>query len=176
MTTITKPIITLKNLKHFEAGSQETNCYVADIYVDGIKFAYVENDGHGGCDNVTPIKGKTYADLRELEDRIKATFPKWGSEFSKEEGDNMDTTLEIVCGNLVTEFLIKKDFKKSMKKVCYYKKDDAKKDIYSMASKYKPTKEFIAIVKEKASWAKDVIFLHDLTEDQAFEIYNSAVR
>ena len=40
----------LKNIKHSEFASQETNCYQAVVYLNGKPFADVSNDGHGGCD------------------------------------------------------------------------------------------------------------------------------
>ena len=40
--------LTLKNLKHFAAGSQETYCFTATVYLDGKKVGTAENDGHGG--------------------------------------------------------------------------------------------------------------------------------
>lgn len=45
---MTKPIITLKNLKHAEFASQETHCFEATVYVDGVKFCKASNEGHGG--------------------------------------------------------------------------------------------------------------------------------
>lgn len=44
--------ITLKSLKIAKFMSQETLCYSANVYVDGIKAGYVENDGHGGCSSL----------------------------------------------------------------------------------------------------------------------------
>jgi len=47
--------ITLKNFKHAEFASHETNCFEATVYLDGKKFGNVENDGHGGCSFFWPI-------------------------------------------------------------------------------------------------------------------------
>jgi len=41
--------IELKSLKIFDAMSEETIAFVADVYVNGKKVAYAKNDGHGGC-------------------------------------------------------------------------------------------------------------------------------
>ena len=41
--------IELKNIKFSEALSEETNAFVADVYVNEQKVAYAKNDGHGGC-------------------------------------------------------------------------------------------------------------------------------
>jgi len=40
--------IELKKIKFYEKLSEETNCYVADLYIDNIHTAYVENRGRGG--------------------------------------------------------------------------------------------------------------------------------
>lgn len=41
--------IDIKNIKVNLAFSEETTCFTADIFVNGIKTAYARNDGHGGC-------------------------------------------------------------------------------------------------------------------------------
>ena len=163
--TITKPVITLKNIKHFEAGSQETHCYTATIYVDGKRFATVENNGHGGCDNVHPINGGWDA-IKELEERIKETYPRIELEYFE---DGLEPSLEIICGDLVNDFLLKKEFKKVMRRISYIKPNE--RGIYQLPAKYKPTPEMIAQVKEKAPWAKGVTFLADLSESEAMEAF-----
>ena len=40
--------IELKNIKFSEALSEETNAFVADVFVDNEKVAYAKNDGQGG--------------------------------------------------------------------------------------------------------------------------------
>lgn len=158
--TIKKPVITLKNVKHFEAGSQETHCYTATIYVDGKRFATVDNNGHGGCDNVHPISGG-WAAIKELEERIKSTFPR--IEF--------EPSLETICGDLVNDFLINREFKKAMRRICYFKANE--RGIYQLPAKYKPTTDMIDQLKAKASWAKGVTFLADLTESEAMEVFKN---
>ena len=41
--------IELKNFKHYERLSEETYCFVGNIWVNGIKCGYAENTGKGGC-------------------------------------------------------------------------------------------------------------------------------
>jgi hypothetical protein len=50
--------ITLKNIKFSEALSEETNAFVADVYVNGKKVAYAKNEGHGGCTFYHAYEGK----------------------------------------------------------------------------------------------------------------------
>ena len=39
--------ITLKNVKHYESMSEETDCFEASLYVDGKKVGRVSNRGTG---------------------------------------------------------------------------------------------------------------------------------
>ena len=55
--------VELKNFKHSEFASQETNCYEASLYYKGKRIAVVSNDGHGGCDNQHIEDGEGYAAL-----------------------------------------------------------------------------------------------------------------
>jgi len=152
----TNPIITLKNIKHFEAHSRETNCFSATLYVNGKRFGMVDNAGMGGCDNVFPLDGGWSA-VKELEKAIKEANP--------------DLNLEIICANLLEEFLVKKDFKRVMKKIAFIKPNE--KGIFTMPPRYKPAAAVIAQIKEEAFWAKDVIFLHDLPESEALEVFKN---
>ena len=40
--------IEIKKVVFNERMSEETNCFVCDIYIDGKKVGYGKNDGHGG--------------------------------------------------------------------------------------------------------------------------------
>lgn len=164
----TKPVITLKNIKHSEFASEETHCYQATIYVDGKKFATASNDGCGGPDNVEPFS-KDWKDLQSLEECIAATYPKWGSKYGGE--DNMEMTLDILCGDLVNDWLRRKDFKRAMRQILYVKSGE--RAIFKLAAKYKPTAEMIERIKAVASWATGATFLHELPEAEAFELYTS---
>jgi hypothetical protein len=121
--------IELKNIKFAGFASQETSCYEATLHVDGKRFAHVSNDGRGGCDYVHPISPFTYEDLDQLEKTIAKEYPKWGSEFGdgKEE---YDTTLEIVCGDLLNQWHVDKDVKRTLKKIAFVKSPEEKKIYY----------------------------------------------
>jgi len=49
--------IELKAIKHFPSMSEETECFNANVYVDGKKVAYAENRGYGGNTDIKTIKG-----------------------------------------------------------------------------------------------------------------------
>jgi hypothetical protein len=163
--TITKPRLELKKIKYFDPGSQETSCYTAVLYVDGKKFADVSNSGQGGADNVYPVAGGHEA-VRDLEKRIKATFPRIKSEYH---ADGLEPSLEIICNVLLVGHLVRKDFRKAMRRVTYVKGDG--REVYQLSAKYKPTPEIIASIKATAPWAKDARFLADMPEDEAFKVF-----
>ena len=96
-----KPIITLKKINVHESLSHETYAYTADIYVDGVKWATVENSGQGGCDRVYPLGN--YGEIDEVESRIKATYPRVGYDFLPE---GMENSLELICGEIVENSLV----------------------------------------------------------------------
>jgi len=96
--------ITLKNIKHSEFASHETNCFQADIYIDGKPFACVSNDGQGGCDmHYKHPKNPTndfYADLRKVNEHFQEDSSLYG--------------LDCVVSDLLVDYLITRDVKKLM--------------------------------------------------------------
>lgn len=151
----------LKAIKHSEFASQETHCYQANLYLDGKKVATVGNDGHGGCD---------YQDFesREVKDKVENYFLQNPIE-NFNYNDYPLAHLEIWCCKEVNKFLCKKDFKNTMKKICY---TDGK-DLYVVPPRVKPTEENFARLK-KASWWKDsYTILNTLPEAEALNLYRT---
>lgn len=104
--------IELKRISFSERLSEETYAYAADLWLDGKLFAYVKNDGHGGCDYQHPAKGFTQADITALNNEIKATYPEQVADVGKAEPFRYNTDLEIVCHELLTKWLEAKDLKR----------------------------------------------------------------
>lgn len=129
--------IELRNIKYAAFASQETSCFQASLYLDGIKAGTVENDGHGGCDNVH-IHPQSLADKL---DAYLATLPAVASEYLKDEDDDtkprmMPVTLEDITGELLTTHLIERDVKRlTANKIVFTKV--GKKGIYTSV-KLKP--------------------------------------
>lgn len=90
--------IELKNIKFFEAMSEETNAFVADVFINGTKVAHAKNDGHGGCTSyhlcdikhrellkeaeqhclgLPPIKYRDFEIPMNLEHKIDDLFEAW---------------------------------------------------------------------------------------------------
>ena len=116
----TKPKIELKNVMYTAFMSEETHCYQATLYVDGQRWGTVSNEGHGGPDRFDGINGYDWDDIRELNQRIKETVPPY-----EYEGRLLDQDLEMICGELVNEWLADRDFTKAMKSKVLFTKPEA---------------------------------------------------
>lgn len=107
--------IELKKVKFMEKMSEETNCFFAELYVNGKNIGYCKNDGRGGCTEVIP-----YAKHREIfveVERYCKTLPyKIGNIIDINKKNN----LENVVDNLFEEWYVNQTLKKDMKKgICY---------------------------------------------------------
>lgn len=93
--------IELKKLKISLAFSEETTCFQADVYVDGVHMGYASNRGHGGNTNITFVNGQKELYFKAV--KYCASLPKHQSEFGP-----MDMDLEFFIDLLVE----KEDHKK----------------------------------------------------------------
>lgn len=101
--------IELKNLKMNLAFSQETIMFQADVYVDGVKTAYADNDGHGGCTNYHAYQGKQ--SLLAKAEAYVASLP------SKKYGTmTLDSNLEMIINELIQKEVKKKKEQKQIRK------------------------------------------------------------
>jgi hypothetical protein len=97
--------IELKNVKHSEFASHETNCFEATIYIDGKKAGEASNNGYGAPTSIFPNtlcqKLQAYAD----------TLPP-----TEYEGHSFKQTADGLIDDLVTAWLYARDLKKAMQK------------------------------------------------------------
>lgn len=105
--------IELKNIKFFEAMSEETNAFVADVYVNGKKVAYAKNDGHGGCTFYHAYEGKREL-VKQAEQFCEALPP---IKYSKYRDFEIPMNLEHKIDELFEEWLKAKDQAKFDKKL-----------------------------------------------------------
>jgi hypothetical protein len=104
--------IEIKNLKHSEFASHETNCFEASVYVDGKRIGVVSNDGQGGCNSYS----HPHSIWAPIEDYAK-TLPPIKYNLIK---DGVSTEVELpidmdsVIGDLVTDALYARDLKRAM--------------------------------------------------------------
>lgn len=160
----TKPNIELKNIKHTAWASEETHCYQATLYVDGVKWGTVSNQGHGGCDD---FYGETRSDgdLRALNKQIAETYEPYTY------GDkSIEQDLDMVCADLVNQWLRDKDFNRAMKSKVLFTKPDTQ-GVWQLGFK-KPKTLWMMLDVMKAQ-NPQYTYLADLPVDEAKAIYFS---
>lgn len=102
--------IELKGIKHYPSMSEETNCYEASLYVDGVKIGTVSNRGTGGCDDFYGDR----AAFATADEWCKTNLPPYTLDVGGESHSG-PTDLEMHCANLLEEHIITKDLKAAMK-------------------------------------------------------------
>jgi hypothetical protein len=162
---IIRPEITLKNIKHTAWASEETHCYQATLYVDGVKWGTVSNQGHGGCDDFHGIGGKSYADINTLDRLIKETYPPVTFEGTTE---TLGQSVEMLCCDLVNQWLRDKDFARAMKSKVLFTKPDVR-GVWEVAVK-KPKTLWMMLDVMKAKYPQ-YTYLADLPIDEAKALY-----
>jgi len=162
--------IILKNIKYSAFASQETHCYEATIYIDGKKFCGVNNTGHGGGDDYFTVKGGITQKQNDLWSEIQNIDKELGKEVlsfgTRVNGTkyNCTNSLEIVCGDLMNEYHQDKEVKKILKKIAYI---DFNGDVFTLASKLKPTAENLLRVKDCEWWKSSYSLLNEMSFNAA---------
>lgn len=165
-TSTAAPVITLKKIEWSARQSQETNSFVANLYVDGVLLGEVSNDGHGGCDNFYPAK----AESRALYDETKARLIANGAE-----NDGFSCPLETAYNEVLEAYLKNKlglaDYRKGLKKtVMFITPGDKEKGVrtYKIDPKFK-LEQYVAFIAEKHG--KEAIVLNVLPEAEGFPLF-----
>jgi hypothetical protein len=173
-----QPKIELRAIQTSAFASEETHCYTATLYVDGLKWGSVSNEGHGGADHFHGVDGKSYADLKALDAQIAATYPEsdvsylYGEETPA--GTHMQTeSLETLCGEIVNAHLMAKELKRAMgRKVMFTK--PGQPGIYEIPLKQKgrvwQVEQVVEAITKKTPGA---IALNMMPFDQALAIFRA---
>ena len=148
----------LKNIKHANWASEETQCYDAVLYVDGDPFLMVSNEGRGG------------ADRDDQDPRFKGDFTsKYGAlrEYCREaykfkgfRDTWINGSIELACHTLLEDHLESKFYKKVLKQVCFV---DDNGDLLSFPKRVKPSPTIYNTIREQRDDLKDVTFLNELS-------------
>jgi hypothetical protein len=166
MTTLTltkAPHIALQNIKRVAHFSEETHCYTAVLYVDGERWGTVSNRGHGGPDDFHGEGGRGYAEIEALNTLIGETFKPYEAY-----GITLEQNLEMVCGDLVNQWLRDKDFARAMKAKVLFTRLDMD-GVFQVAVK-KPYTHATMLDAMKAKYPQ-YTYLADLPVDEAKAIY-----
>ena len=165
--TLTKaPRIELKNIKRVAHFSEETHCYRAVLYVDGERWGFVSNRGHGGADEFYGEGERNYSDIEALNILIGETFPPYT--FDGTTSITLKQDLEMVCADLVNEWLRDKEFTRAMKSKVLFTKPDTQ-GIWQVPVK-KPQPQWMVLDVMKAKHPT-YTYLADLPVDEAKAIY-----
>ena len=128
----------VKNLKYFASGSEETNCFTAVLYQDGIRTLSVTNQGQGGSNNyqLLTVKNTTYDQMRQKVDQIneylKANYPPFPPCF---EGDKeMAYDIEAFIDQEIERLIMERSAKRFIKKgdTCFQTPTDKIKGNYKI--------------------------------------------
>ncbi len=107
--------IELRKVQYAEFASEETNCFSADVYIDGKKAGTAHNDGHGGETFIDPPA------LRQKLDAYGATLPRVVSKELRDEKDptgffTYQQNGESLIDDLLVAYLMERDVKRAMAK------------------------------------------------------------
>jgi hypothetical protein len=110
--------IELKNIKHSEWGSEETQCFQANMYLNGKLVGYCKNDGKGECTSYNRIPNVDYKVIREMEEYCKGLPPiEYDSHLRQGEKFSIDMNLEHYLDILLEKHLESKHKAKMFKKL-----------------------------------------------------------
>lgn len=155
--------IELKNVKHAKFASHETECFTADVWVNGKKRGYAENSGQGGCTNIGPH------DLwQELENYAKSLPPE-----VTDMTDPNDPSKPFVyqrggddiIDNLLSEHLLAKELQAKLRKRIVMRKGN---QFFTVNREATPA----AVAAEQA---RGYIVLNALPFDEALKHWKEAV-
>lgn len=118
--------ITLKKVEYSERMSEETPCFCADVYADGVKLGSARNSGHGGDTDL-------YGDFKVLHAYAK-TLPPEHLECGGTFFDHKVTAGDLVEAQLY-RWLHRKDLRRKLKKYTLFVKDGV---LYHVQAPKKP--------------------------------------
>ena len=152
----------LKNIKHANWASEETQCYDAVLYVDGSPFLMVSNEGRGGSDRDDQdprFKGDFTSKYGALREYCREAY-----KFKGFRDTWINGSIELACHTLLEDHLESKFYKKVLKQVCFV---DDNGDLLSFPKKVKPSPTIYNTIREQRDDLKNVTFLNELSFDDA---------
>jgi hypothetical protein len=114
--------IELKNVKHSDFASRETNCFEASVYIDGKRAGNVSNDGRGGPHSY---------DSREMVEVLMEYAKTQPTRTWTLNGEKLEVppTIDTVIDHLLIDHLYSRDLKRAMsKRILFVDKDGILKE------------------------------------------------
>jgi len=154
----------LKNVKHAEFASQETHCFEAKLYVDGVFSPQISNEGRGGSNYVWWEKGVPISE-KQIEEYLTTNVDTLDPTHNKEWSD-LRYDLEIWVGNELNRILTSRKLKRDLKKKIIFVKDN---ELWE--AKFKTTITPMQIEGWKRKNPKVTKILNTMAFDKALELY-----
>lgn len=155
--------IELKNLKHSEFASQETLCFDASVYANGVKLGTVSNNGRGGATLICLSPG-TQGLMKEVK-AYCATLPP----LTDIDGVvPIDMDFELYVDLLVEREVNKKKLVSAMKNKILVSTKPGEIMTVTLKKGVKPTDEIVALYQSKNP---DVVVLNALPLDEALTLF-----
>ena len=116
----------LKKIEHHKGNSQETHCYTANLYYNGLHIATVGNAGHGGCDDLHWTPQSTTPSRETMlrcisEEMREPSAPEFADLYADA---SPETLLEFWCSDQVNQWLDRRELKRMMSKRVVYTRND----------------------------------------------------
>ena len=148
------PRVSIKNLKVSDFASQETDCFEASVYIDGVRKGIASNDGNGGSNNYYP---RTLYD--ELNAIAKTLPPCDMTKFGICEPLEQDP--DILIGELVEAEIMRKKVARMVTSKTWFRRPGEKYELGQWSYlKVKTSPESIAHLQKKYG-AETVILGHN---------------
>ena len=105
--------VELKNFNYNSRMSEETDCFSADIWINGKKVGYAENGGKGGCTNISFIDRTIEREFNEWEE-AQPPVPTDHDGLDPLEM-NGELFISMLAGDMINEKQKKKDEARQLK-------------------------------------------------------------
>jgi len=170
--------VELKKFKFHPDMTDETNCFSAEVYIDGVRAMHASNSGTGGCNELHDIVRGSFERLRAY----CKTLPPVNCAGPGEPASMLDMDVDLFIGQLVESLIMEKELKrhrtklaKDLKTKIMFTRNDGKPGIWQIKlgpgqsweklkahptalSKFRETKPYVDVI------------LNDIPEEQAWEI------
>lgn len=152
--------------------SEETTCFTADLYIDGVKTAHVENTGKGGSHMIRDYPPGKMWDTEQKLDAYAKTLPDKKYKYNGEES-TLKYDADLLVSELLTEHMQRKEFTDRLKRRVLFTCTD-KPGVFQDTAKNKPSPENYERVKKCFhKYLKHI--LNELPFEEAFVIYKENV-
>lgn len=162
----------LKNVKYAEFASDDSNCFSATLYLDGRALCTAMNEGHGGPDNIHPVKGRTQEEINALDTALQAMDkppPDDAEDWLKKLWANgIRSGIEEKIGELLIAHLNERANKQRLKRLLRTKTVFFTKDGSVKVMKTEYSQKVAQFLKKKEP---ETVILNTLSFDEALTIF-----